>query len=64
MRFRTLALALALACGFTTLSEAAKKPTAKHTFKPPKVKSGKIKANKVNRHKVQKHVVTKRKLKH
>ena len=60
MRFRTLALALALACGLTASSEAAKRPPAHKvrtgSAKPSKV-SGKRMKFKASRFKQHKHVV-------
>jgi hypothetical protein len=44
MRFRTLALALALSCGATTLAQPAPKKTAAHPAKRQKLK--KIKRDK------------------
>ena len=55
MRFRTLALALALACGFGTLAEAKRKiVTPKHQkVKVTKHKNNALKARKVKRVKVR-----------
>jgi hypothetical protein len=46
MRFRTLALALALGCGMTLAAEAKQKPT---THKAPKVAIKKSRGSKQNR---------------
>jgi coenzyme F420-reducing hydrogenase beta subunit len=43
MRFRTVALALALACGFMAPMEAKQKTTTTHRSKPGKVKKAKFK---------------------
>ena len=65
MRFRTLALALALSCGATTVVQAASKtpaPLKVKKFKPKKFKPGKFnnhakasKASKVKPRKAPKH---------
>jgi hypothetical protein len=62
MRFRTVALALALGCGLTTMADAAKpkqRPAVRHpkTVKPRKAKSAKAhnaKARKVKPRKAPK----------
>jgi len=60
MRFRTLALALALSCGLAAIGEAKKKPAVVHgPYKP--VKGKKFKASSKN--KVRKQI-KKRKVKH
>lgn len=49
MRFRTLALALALCCGLTVVGEAAskiKKPSVRRQYQPKKFKAKKFKAGK------------------
>ncbi len=60
MRFRTLALALALACGLTASGEAAKRaPTHKvrtGSAKPSR-SSGKLRKFKASKFKQHKHVV-------
>ena len=66
MRFRTLALALALCTSFTVAAEAAakRKPVAvRHTKPAYKYKSGKSKAPqyKTPKYKAHKYTVTKRK---
>jgi hypothetical protein len=48
MRFRTLALALALACGTTGLAEAKKTVVTKTAVKRPKPKRLKVKRPKSN----------------
>ena len=57
MRFRTVALALALACGFGTMAEAKKKPVAHKPVKARKAKKA-PKAPKAAKHakvKVKRH---------
>jgi len=54
MRFRTVALALALACGFTASMEAKNKPVANNHSKPgkgPKPKVYKYKPSKFKKSK-------------
>lgn len=54
MRFRTLALALALACGVTGLAEAKKKPAVHRVTKKrggAKVNGRRVKPRKVKRNK-------------
>jgi len=53
MRFRTVALALALACGFTAPMEAKQKAT-KFSSKPAKVKQPKFKKYKPAKFKTSK----------
>jgi hypothetical protein len=44
-----MALALALACGFTATVEAKNKPTPKHRVKPHKVRKQKVRKLKTGR---------------
>ena len=63
MRFRTLALALALVCGLTAVGEAKQKPAVRRpakTAKGPKftkTKPGKVKRFKGNQYKPSKRSV-------
>jgi hypothetical protein len=59
MRFRTLALALALACGFTALGEAKKSPAVMRVKSRGKASSSRrVKPRKVQKHKAAKRRVT------
>ncbi len=62
MRFRTLALALALSCGLAAVGEA-KKPAA-HKVRTGSVKPSKVRKYKAGKLKTRKHVVAKRTVKH
>lgn len=57
MRFRILALALALSCGFTALAEAKNKPAVTRTkarkFKAPKNRMAKAHRVKPSKHKAR-----------
>jgi len=64
MKFRTLALALALTCGFTAIGEAKQKPVVRRSAKPGKVKPGKFKKFKAGKFKARKQVVKKHVVKH
>lgn len=56
MKFRTIALALALTCGFATLGEAKKKPSGMHfKARSAKVNNQRVKPHKVVKRKVVKH---------
>ena len=58
MRFRTVALALALACGFTASMEGRTpkvKSKTKRTYKVQKYKTPKYKASKTKAPKVKRH---------
>jgi hypothetical protein len=64
MRFRTLALALALGCVLTAAADAAKpKPAVRHVvtkngkYKPVKIKAPNYKARKAVKVKARKHAV-------
>jgi hypothetical protein len=59
MRFRTLALALALSCGLTAVGEAAKKPPV-HKVRTGSIKPSKVKKFKASKYKSRKQVVKKR----
>ena len=59
MRFRTLALALALCCGLTAIGEAKQRPVV-HKAKTGNVKPSKVKRFKAGKYKARKHVVAKR----
>jgi len=61
MRFRTLALALALSCGFTGLAEAKRKPAVHHVKRHKS--SARVNGRKVKPHKVSAQHV-KRRAKH
>jgi hypothetical protein len=64
MKFRTLALALALCCGLTAIGEAKQKPAVRRAYKAKKVKpvkSGKVRAGKF---KAPKRIAKKRAVKH
>jgi hypothetical protein len=56
MKFRRIALALALICGFTALGEAKRKPSGMH-FKgrSAKVSNKRVKPRKVVKRKVVRH---------
>jgi hypothetical protein len=58
MRFRTLALALALCCGFTAIGEAKRKP-AVHKVKTGSAKPSKVRSFKAGKYKARKQVVKK-----
>lgn len=66
MRFRTLALALALACGMSAIGEAKQKPKhpATHKVRTGNVKPTKPRKFKASKFKQRKHVVAKRTVKH
>ena len=56
MKFRTIALALALTCGFATLGEAKKKPAGMHfKSRSAKVNNKRVKPRKVAKRKVAQH---------
>jgi hypothetical protein len=58
MKFRTIALALALSCGFTVIGEAATRKQAVTRVKPRKAKA--FKNKRIKPRKVQKPKVNKR----
>jgi hypothetical protein len=62
MRFRTLALALALSCGLAAIGEAKKPPV--HKVKTGSAKPSKVRKYKAGKMKTRKHVVAKRVVKH
>jgi hypothetical protein len=64
MKFRTLALALALACGLAAVGEAKQKTVVRRPYKASKVKAGKMKKFKAGKYKPHKQVVKKRVVKH
>ena len=56
MKFRTIALALALICGFAALGEARKKPAGMHfKSRSAKVNNQRVKPRKVVKRKVVRH---------
>ncbi|SPE43468.1 exported hypothetical protein [Candidatus Sulfopaludibacter sp. SbA3] len=65
MRFRTLALALALSCGLAAIGEAKQKTVVHHPSRAVKGKAGgKAPKFKPGKYKARKQVVKKRVVKH